>query len=340
MFKKLSGFIVLLCGSPLLAFAGQPGNTMTPPSGVVLTAPTTPGIWTVGLEAQLMMPLDQFQYTQAVLAQPDGSTLLHNETEDNEKDWGWEADVAYQFANTGRDIRVAYTDLNMSDDEGYSATAGTVLYGPNGRSNTLVMSDGALVIGTAAYHDRAADLTVGQLLNVGNRVNFHPFAGLRYGNISIVGDAKYYDNTGPEDKFESDSTFSGAGPRAGMDVAVKLCWGFSIVGTFGSSLLMGDMNDDYKISNNVQAGGLTTSQDNKDADIFSVVPELDESFGLNYRYAFNQTTALDAQFGAQVVNYFNADQHDYLGTADVNSSLGSENFGYHGLYFRTQFSFA
>ncbi|MBY0544129.1 MAG: hypothetical protein K2Q14_01100 [Gammaproteobacteria bacterium] len=334
MFKKIF-FALTLCTSSKLVLADEPGNNAAPPSSVVLTAPATSSLWTIGLEGQMMMPIDKFQFMQAALVNPDNPTTYHNESVDNEHDYGWEADIAYQFANTGRDVRVAYTDLNMSDTEHYAAPAGTTLYGINGRNNPLILTGGGNIYSTASYHYRAADLTTGQLLSVGQRVTLHPFAGLRYAKIDIDGNARYYANDNTENQFLSDSTFNGLGPRAGMDVNVHLFAGFSIVGTFGSSLLVGDMNENYHINTN------TADSEQKNDETTAVIPELDESMGINYHYDLNKAMrGFDIQFGEQVVDYFNADQHDYLGTAYVNSSLNNEDFGYHGIYLRTQVAFA
>lgn len=340
MLKKLSGMLLLICAGTSIAFAGEPGNNMVPPSGTLLMVPNTPGMWTVGLEAMMMMPIDKFQYAEAPLLQPDGSTLYHHEVVDNQPGFGWSADVGYQFANTGRDIAVAFTDVNTGDSEGYSVPPGTTLYGPDGFNNILQIADGGEASGTSFYHYRAADVTVGQLFNVGQRVTLHPFAGLRYANLNADENASYSHTSGEIDKFDSDSIFSGAGPRAGMNVSVHLWWGFSIVGTVGSSILVGSISDPYKIIGNSQNPAISTTTEYNNADDTALVPELDESLALDYQHAFKPTTIFDMQFGVQVWNYFNADQHDFISTVDTNSSLSGQDFGLHGLYLRTQMSFA
>ncbi|NNM59717.1 MAG: hypothetical protein HKM04_07865 [Legionellales bacterium] len=340
MFKKITLIIpFFFCALPELVFAAEPGDLVAQPTGLVLMAPETAGEWAIGLEAQMMMPIDKFQFVQGALIQPDGSTIYHNESVDNEHDWGWEADVAYQFADTGRDVRFSYTDLNMSDTEQYQVSPDTILYGINGRNNPLTITDGGSAYGTATYHYRAADLIVGQLLTVGERLTLHPFAGLRYGKIDIVGVAKYIQDDGQENKFTSDSTFNGIGPRAGIDANIRLWYGFSLVGSFGTSLLLGNLNENYQIGTNVQQGGSSTYINNKNAEIFSVIPELDGSYGINYHANLNTKTGLDLQFGEQVVNYFNADEHDYFDTVYVNSTVKNASFGYHGIYIRSQLSF-
>ncbi|MFN7096398.1 MAG: Lpg1974 family pore-forming outer membrane protein [Gammaproteobacteria bacterium] len=340
MLIKLSKVLLLLCAATTIAYAGAPGNNMVPPSGVALIAPSTPGMWTVGLEATMLMPIDKFQYMQAVLPQPDGSTIFHNESVDNQPGFGWGVNVGYQFANTGRDITVAFMTDNTGDSEAYSVPVGTILYGPNGRSNPLQITDGGNAVGTADYRYRAADLTMGQLFTIGQRVTLHPFAGLRYAYLSVDGDASYNHLSGEVDQFDSDSIFNGAGPRIGVNAAVHLWWGFSIVGTAGASVLIGDISDPYKVIANAQNSAITTTTKYDSDDNTTVIPELDESLGLDYQYAFAPTTILDAQFGVQMLNYFNGDQHDFVSTVDTNSSLAEQDFGLHGLYLRAQMSFA
>lgn len=340
MLKKLSGILFLLCGTTSLALAGAPGNNMVLPSGEVLTTPSTPGMWTIGLEATMLMPLDNFQYAEVPLAQPDGSTLYHHESVDNQPGFGWGFNVAYQFANTGRDVAFDFLDANAGDNETYGVPAGVPLYGPNGRSNPLQITDGGEAEGTAFYHYHAADLTVGQLFNVGQRVSLHPFAGVRYAYLNTDGNATYTHDSGEVDKFDTNGVFSGVGPRAGVNAAVHLWWGFSIVGTVGSSVLIGSLSDPYKIITNEQNSALTTTTKYDDNSATAIVPELDETLALDYKYAFSDTTSFDAQFGVQLFNYFNADQHDFLSTVNTNSSLSTQSFAMHGMFLRGQMSFA
>ncbi len=340
MLKKLSGIIFLLCGSSSIAFAGAPGNNMVPPSGVVLTTPSTPGMWTIGLQATMLMPIDNFQYAEAPLLQSDGSTLFHHESVDNQPGFGWGLNVAYQFADSGRDLAFDFLDANTGDNETYSVPPGTPLYGPNGRSNPLQITDGGQAYGTAFYHYRAADLTVGQLFNVGQRVSFHPFAGVRYAYINTDGDASYFNTGGEVDTFDTDGVFSGAGPRAGVNATVHLWWGFSIVGTAGTSVLVGNLSDPYKIVANAQDATLTTTTKYNDDSEIAIVPELDESLALDYQHAFSETTIFDVQFGVQLFNYFNADQHDFLSIVNTNSNVSEQSFAMHGMFLRGQMSFA
>lgn len=343
MIKKTALFtIALLSGSFTLAFAGEPGNQMSVPTGISLTAPETSGLWTIGLEAQMMDPLDNFQFVQGTSVTSDGTFNNHNESVDNEHDWGWEADIAYQFANTAHDLRFSFTDLNMSDTETYvipNKTIPIAIHGINGRNNSLILPVTGQTYGAATYHYRAADLVMGQLLTIGQRVTLHPFAGLRYSKINPVSVGKYVQNTGEESKFSSNATFDGIGPRIGTDASVRLGYGFSLVGTLGSSLLIGKMNEQDQIGTQVQPGGASSYTTNNAAEITSVIPELDGSFGLDYHFNLSSKTAADLQAGLQVVDYFNAGERSYNDLAYINSTVACDDFAYHGVYIRSQVSF-
>lgn len=333
MLRSFTGLIILFGCSTAMAVTNTTPTSPSVGTPLLLSIPPSVGLWTVGVEAQLMMPIDAFQYMGTVY--PVGSDTFHHESVDNQKDLGWGADLAYQFPGSGTDVRVAYTDLNMSDTEEFDQAPGEPMSGIGSVGSGLFFPEGDTAIGVATYRYRSGDLTAGQLFNIGTRLSFHPFAGLRYAYINVLGDANYQDEESNAASFDSDSKFNGLGPRLGMDITVNLWKGFSLVGTVGTAILAGDINEDYKVDTT------TSTITNYDQDgNFTIVPELDGSIGVQYQHQMTAKTNFAVQLGAQVVNYFNADQHDFNDALITNSDTGSENFGYHGYYLRAQMSMA
>ena len=338
--KCLLGLNLILMSYAMTGIAGTPANQMIAPTGTPLLAPTTDNAWVVGIEGLMLMPVDKFQYTQAALVQPDGSTLYHNESVDNQKSLGWGVNIGYLFGETGRDLQFTYDTIDSSDTESYSVPANTLLYGPNGRSDPLQITDGGYALGKADYDYHAADLVWGQWLNIADTIALHPFAGLRYAQIGVQGNATYNENTGIVNAFDSDSTFNGLGLRAGLDAKCALGWGFSLVGTVGGAVLVGDLEDPYKIKTNTQTPAFETVTSYQTDSHTTAIPELDESLGLDYTHALTRASLLDLQFGVRVLDYFGADQHDYLSVATTNSTVSSTDFGLHGFYLKAQVQFS
>lgn len=330
--------IMMLGGMVLVAtttlYAGTVQTTPPLPSGTVLVGPSDLNPWSLGLTALMLMPVDKFQYVQAVLPNQEGvDYLYHNESVDNQKSLGEALDIAYRFAGTGRDLTLHLMTLDSSDTEAYNTPVGTVMYGIN-RTQPLVITQGGNASAKSDYDYQAGDLVFGQWLTVAKQVDLHPFAGLRYAHLDSTGKVAYQEANAPVGEFKSDSTFDGVGLRAGLDAKWHLFWDLSLVGTAGTALLVGDLNDPYKMT----VSGQTTSY--KTQNDTAVVPEWDTSLGLDYQHNFANQQVFNLQFGWEMLDYLDADAHDYVGTTTVNSQLNNSDFGLHGFYLRAAFQFA
>lgn len=343
MVKKIA-FALAAIGISSAAFAGHPGDAVIAPTGINLMAPDSVGVWSVGLEALYMTPTNSdFQYTSVVTTGVPTSTAS-NKSVNNSSDWGGTIDVAYMFPGNSRDVKLSYTHLDMdnsSTSNTYNTNASTLVSpfgaGVGAAANTI---DGAK--GSSDQNYNSVDLVFGQWVRIGDRLDLHPFGGLRYSSIDVDNKGSYTNSADATDysygKIKSD--FSGIGPRAGLDAAVHVGSGISITGTVGASLLVGDI--DAKVSNNVYTNSALVdgSYSIKNNDSTHVVPELDARLGVNYTYNFNPATALGVELGYQAVNYFDAVDTDFIDATTPNTVNNSEDFGYHGPYLRVQLSMA
>lgn len=325
-------------GLSATAIAGTPGNPMTTPTGTPLIAPSSTGVWSIGGEALYMQQGSQFQYGNVGQDTPTQKNLSAG----GSWDWGGELDVAYLFPGSSRDIRFAYTYLGLSssDSETAPGLVTPFVYGAPLNANAA-----------KAHNDETlnqADLVFGQWMTVGQRVSLHPFGGLRYANLDADNTSNYYGtgviapaSTNLVEHDDNSSNLQGLGPRAGIDAAVNLGNGFSLVGTLAGSLIVGDINSrfsyqTYDATTGAGTGSFSTSNDMG----ITLVPELDANLGLNYHVPFNLKTSMDVQAGYQAVNYFNAENFDGQDTYQVNSVNNPTNFSYQGVYVRLQINMA
>ncbi len=358
MIKKVTLCLIAILGSASALAAG--GNDMALPtaSGVNLMAPHQEGSWSFGAQANYFQPSNDFNYAyegQQTGTSPDVYNV-NTHSVDQDSEWGWGVDVTYHFPGEGRDVTLAYTQLDT--DHSDSATQG------NG-SGDYLYGTGPVFAGTDVEPDindeysnadahvdtdyQAVDLTFGQMITIGDRISLHPFAGLRYADIDYKADASYYSlnssdqisgNTGYQSLH---SEFTGAGPRLGSDAAVNLGGGFSLHGTLGVSLLVGSQDNSASYSETSYNSGVpdTDSTDtyNHDEDSGTrVVPEADAKLSAMYNMDFNNGYGLGFEVGYQVTNYFNATMNDsgsYFDTSDQYS-----DFSMQGPYARIQLDVA
>jgi hypothetical protein len=328
---KHIALVLPMLGLSAVAFAGAPGNNMVIPSGINLIAPDSTGTWMFGIEALYMQNNENYQY-----APPDGISptgIVHTQSVGNDWNWGVEADIGYMFAGSSRDVNLSYTHLGFEDSDSVTLPEIPPIFGVGSASGKI---DQDL---------NAASLTFGQLFTVGQRVTLHPFGGVQFADIDsdftstfsfpfTIGDT---DTTlSSTSKLHSD--FVGAGPRAGIDGAVHLGGGFSVVGTFAGALLVGNMDAKNTVTASVL--GLTAQQVFNPDSYTAVVPELDAKLGLDYLFAFNPTVSMNAQIGYEAVNYFNAVVADVNDIQQINSINNTNDFNYHGPYFRLQLNVA
>ena len=380
-------------GMSAVAFAGAPGNQVVAPAGVNLIAPDSVGVWSIGLEALYVEPTNnEFTYGQNVGVNGNQVAYAYkNKSVNNDWEWGGTVDLTYMFPGNSRDVKLAWTHL-FSNTETNHTTPGSGQYfqpafgegnfGPGLNSSSTLAgitsstNSSGSAKGSARTDYNAVDLVFGQWIKIGDRLDLHPFGGLRWADVDSSFKGKYYPTNGASvsgagdyanttstssiyDKISSD--FDGIGPRAGFDTAVHLGSGFSIVGTFAGSLLVGDI--DSKFSNTTyntttssshllgvtsSSGAVTTTgyRVKNNNNNTSVVPELDARLGLDYMYAFTPATSMNIQLGYQVVNYFNVTEADFVSAGAsqqgglVNTTSNREDWGYQGPYLRLQLNIA
>ncbi len=364
MIKKIIPALFLVLSSAA-ALAAQTNNSMPMASDMNLIAPHQEGSWSFGLQASHLEPDTDYNYFH--LADPDLAPFTGDSdrtyTLGTDYNWGWGADISYHFPGNGRDVNLAFTQLNTSHSD--SATDPS-------RGFTIPTSP-AISLSQSGKHSaevdtnyNAADLTFGQLIEIGQRLSLHPFAGLRYASIDYKakaneddtysisielggedGPISFTDNTKGESTWESD--FQGLGPRFGSDAEVNLGNGFSLRSTLGLSLLVGDLDVREKGSANelftVTWRGVTTIVSDQTTDTNNeiqtntrVVPEADAKLSAMYTTYVDNGYSLSFEAGYQVTNYFDAVQNSVMSTQDTSTQYS--NYFIQGPYARVQLDVA
>ena len=359
MLKKVTFCLMAVLGSAS-ALAAHGDDMMLPAaSGVNLMAPHQEGSWSFGVQANYFEPNNDLNYALASQTGTNTANVTTNGTRtyavNSDYDWGWGADITYHFPGEGRDVTLAFTQLNTSDhdsvdldDSGWNNVSGVGLYPSStkiGSINTPGSFDAAE--GKVSTDYDAVDLTFGQVITAGQRITLHPFAGLRYAMIDYDATSVYtsFDQNGDVSqqftgKLESD--FNGVGPRLGSDAAVNLGSGFSLRGTLGVSLLVGSMDVDSKTTNLNYSGTTINSQTDGVHDVDTntrVVPEADAKLSAMYHADFNNGYGLGFEAGWQVTNYFDAIQNNTV-SSTVDTSTEYTNFFMQGPYARIQLDVA
>lgn len=314
MLKKI--FLSLIVGGiSVAAFAGAPKDLVAMPTGVNLLAPDSVGTWALGLEALYVKPSgSELQYAINLNNSIPVNTV-YDQTVKQSSHWGGTLDFDYLFPGSSRDLKLIYTHIEMPDTS----------YGSD------FLFDGTR--GHVRDNYNAGDILFGQWIRIGERVDLHPFAGVRYASIDMHGKISNGISSIPVISYlnvKLDNNFDGIGPRLGLDAVVHVGSDISIVSTVGASLLIGDIESKYVLI--IPIGTLNDKND----DVRQTVPEVDARLGIHDDYHINPGVVLGFELGYQAVNYFDVTQLNFLDTVVPNTTHKQENFAYYGPYLRLQ----
>lgn len=344
--KKLSLALAALgCVFSYPVFAALPAAT----DPTEVSVPLLDGGFVVGLEGFYLQPTISNglgNYASVNTNIINNSRLVNV---DPGFDWGWGAMLGYVFPQMGNDVALSYEHLDTKDSSSvmgnnflpvnfpvtFVFTTGT----SNPFENTLNFTN---VHATQEFDLNQVDLTAGQYINVGCRLQLHPLAGLRFADIDYDS-STHYNGNGEVDLFDVEdptaliasakfplfvntrekSDYQGVGPLVGMDGNYYLGSGFGLVGHFASSLLVG--NIDSRLDANIlilsapfidtsgaplgfSSTGLAGQGEIKADSIARIVPNLDAKLGLDYTFLFNNqaNSYLTLEAGYRVSEYFNA----------------------------------
>jgi hypothetical protein len=314
------------------------------------------------------------------------STTTHSsqvQTVDPDYNFGFRVGLGYTFADSGNDVQLSWTRFNHADSDSTNTVDGDVLTTPAGSFinnseavdyNTIkyfVLSGNPDDVLFAPYDDvttnsetkiklDAIDLDVGQYLDIGTRMRMRLFAGLRFARVqndqttTVNANGSYADwndqseeaNYSTSEVTNFNSTFTGIGPRIGVNTSYHIGNGFGVVAQASAALLVGkvdsnttstridsadyaeaweegnsenDFFQDYSESGNKTV----TTNNNVDSDnVNRVVPAMDAKLGLDYTHAFANESVLTVEAGYQTTQYIDAVDRFNLDGSRTTSSIG------------------
>jgi len=325
MFKKTSLALIVL-GLSTVAFANGGSFTAPAKSDFAVTVPNQDAGWHVGANG-LVFQVSNRDMNYATTSTVSGSTT-HTSVDAVEPDYdiGFDVNAGYHFEGTGSDVTAAFEYFSNDDsDTTTGATASSV---------TTVNGDFHRARGENDLDYYAIDLMGHEAVDVGNNLDMHLGAGLRYANIDNEFTTRGFDNLtnelGNASKNESDAW--GIGPRITFDGFYDIYQGFGLEAGLGASLLYGET--DYTVTdtsfNSATGPGTITNVDKKD-DSNQLIPELDAKIGLGYNYHINQDYSMNFHAGWKTIHYFDVvDNSGFAlgaGTSGSDLSMSGPYFG-------------
>lgn len=270
-------------------------------------------------------------------------------------DWGFVVGLGYVIPNTANDVRLdwMYFHNDYNDSTLAAGTVGPtsdfdVLFWPSGDdagSGDMAFNASAKV----QYDFDAVDLTFGQYVNIGPRLQTRLFAGLRYMRLNDDLTLNYTEasfdsttttSTTQVQSGELNSSFNGLGPLFGVRADYYIGAGFGVSGAFDTALLVGEVSlagNQTNLTLTDITGTTTTTVSSEDLNWDNnnvVAPGFDAKFGLNYKYQFNNGTLIGLELGYQVTKYI-----DVVEQLDRGSDVSPDrfdtdvtNFGLNGPY--------
>jgi hypothetical protein len=262
--------------------------------------------WFVKGGATYLSPsYDSLEY----FASTSTSTLAGTVDANSEKvspgyDWGYFLAAGYKISNH-YDIQTSWTALNTGNSDGTSVT---------GHDAIVILSDlfGTIITAgeKATAHSsenltfQAFDATIGQYHTVTDHLSARVLTGIRYAKIDLDIDNSYTITGIPGPiRNDYDSSFSGWGPEAGMDLEYKVYKMLNLTGHLAAAFLIG--TQEASSSNFFDT---TPTQINIEVDKDTrIVPALDAKLGLSWNNLYkNHNWGLGIEGGYQVAYYFDA----------------------------------
>ncbi len=271
---------------------------------------------------------------QGVIITDDGTNYIHHVT----PPWGWGFALEGSYhRSTGSDITVNWQHLDESE---------------NGH-----LPEGSLFSGSVDgfYADRlelatkwdAVNLEIGKPIYFSSKKLLRLHAGLAFANIknTFTNHPKLF-QTGSEYFTSKDKmSYTGFGPRIGMDFNDVVGKGFSVFAKAAGSVLWGTSKQHisgYQNVVNTVYGVIPFGSANFSYSYNNVlVPELEAKLGIGYDYAFTKGD-LRLDLGYLWMDYIDA-VSSYMGIGVVGSSLGiptTANFNLNGPYFSVKWTTA
>ncbi|USQ13832.1 hypothetical protein J2N86_00330 [Legionella lytica] len=310
--------IVLIFSSEIL-FAGTMGPAGTP--GAV-TLPCTQTAWSVAAKTLYL----QTNFNQNFSYYPRGDNDIYNGL-GGQWGWGFHLEASY-LLNSGNDVTLNWYHLD--------GTSGNLKFNPFGEFDPLNVR-----LALKTQWD-AVNGELGQFAKFTRDVNYRFHGGFQFARLKNTMNARLAfiipadllglvdaDSIPAPRNLAYNTSFSGFGPRTGIDMHYILGNGFTMYAKAATALLVGTIKSGVT--------GLAEPLTSVHGSYAAMVPELEASVGLNYSYPTKRGDFL-FDLGYLWVNYFNPLRNqNIIENIANNQTATSENrstdLSISGLYF-------
>lgn len=267
-----------------------------------------------------------------------GGDAVQTENLEQKFNWGYFLGAAYQISHH-YDVQLTWAQINTSNDDSDSMTGGTGkgIITSNREFFSLGATDTATADARETLDYQVLDATLGQYHNITEMLKTRLFAGVRYAKITDDTDITYIVTGRTINPFDNyDSSFSGVGPEAGLDLEYKIWDKLGVVGSLAAAFLVGnqDSSSDVFATNGFQ--NTVDSDDN-----IRMVPALNAKLGANWEIPYRlHNWGFGVEAGYQVAYYFNVvDQIQYQPTTGSDVQHNYSNVGFMGPYLNFSAAF-
>lgn len=299
-------------GVPLDIFVANPTPGLTLSAGLLLLQPGADNLGYATITT--FLPLENPQWAVEAL-NPDAQP-------------GFTVGARYNLRSPGRDIQTSWDHLRTSDSEFVAvsdpATQWVSPFNQTGPST----SEGANEVGIfhlkstqgeVAFDYDMANIDAGQTVNVGAKTQLRVFAGLSivrlrerlistfYNDPNIVPVPPVVAIPDPDLQYISlnnTSTYTGAGPRLGLNATYNLFRGFTFVGQLSGAILQGRMQP-AQYSFTAVFDDVVNSEQIKSRSATQVVYASDAKLGLGYSRPLGRAL-LEIESGFKTAVYMDA----------------------------------
>ncbi len=229
------------------------------------------------------------------------------------------------FSGTKTNLEASWERLFSSKSVNHTVSGDGQMLGPLSDigPNSAVYSKSH---GEAHFHFDAVDLVFGQECCGFKRLYPNFFAGAGFARIKQTVESTYSNKSaGTTRTIKTSSTFTGAGPKLGLDFDYRIGWGFFLSGSSSLGLDIGEAqnitmyfsNSPYLVSQGIP---VPNTQAVTVPNRTSVIPSLEEKLGFSYAGIFK---CCKVKFGAgyQAQIYLNAIQTIDMTAPQVEPSL-------------------
>ncbi|MFA6037497.1 MAG: Lpg1974 family pore-forming outer membrane protein [Legionellales bacterium] len=201
---------------------------------------------------------------------------------------GFDVALGYIFENSAQSIELLFRDINTGDTAADS-----------------IIEQGKAIDASSDlnYHLRAADVMLGQFIDIGENVQMRLAAGISYAELKQDQETHFVQtNNGNTAQIDGSSEFKGIGPRIGTDVRYGFNQGFGIVGSGSLAYYLGELNNSLTTADHTGSSTVTDNPDNH------AVMNFRGNIGIDYIYIFDnaQSSTAGIELGYLIDYYDNS----------------------------------